>query len=132
MKVWNIYLFYQSLKLQKWRKHLFLVALDLGRRGFESLLECDSKAPPPQVYPQASSHTGSYKGWRQDDANASGFKVSLLFGGRSKEGIGGNYLRYIIPLPPMDVSVEREPDKLLGPPGRDPTTLVISAPSSCR
>jgi hypothetical protein len=39
-------------------------------------------------------HIASYKDgdWRKVDANAFGFKVSLLFGGRSKEGVGGNSL----------------------------------------
>ena len=32
-------------------------------------------------------------GWRQDNANASGFKVPLLFGGSSKEGIRGTHAR---------------------------------------
>jgi hypothetical protein len=67
-----------------------LVPTELGRGGFESLLEHDSKAPA-LVYLLGLAHS-QLGGDRQDDANASGFKVPLLFGGSSKEGIvAGHY-----------------------------------------
>ncbi len=47
---------------------------------------------PKPNYPCVSARSltrSQLLGWRQDDVNASGFKVPLLFGGSSKEGIGG-------------------------------------------
>jgi hypothetical protein len=59
-----------------------LVPMELGK-GVESLLEQDSK-PNRQVVPFTSICVNpSY--WQQDSAEASCFKVPLLFGGRRKE-----------------------------------------------
>jgi hypothetical protein len=56
--------------------------MELGK-GVESLLEQDSK-PNRLVVPFTPICVNpSY--WQQDGAKASGFKVSLLFGGRLKE-----------------------------------------------
>ncbi len=55
-----------------------LVPTELGRRGFESLLEHDSKTQPPFVYMLGLTHS-QLGGRRQDNANASGFKVSLMY-----------------------------------------------------
>jgi hypothetical protein len=59
-----------------------LVPTELGK-GVESLLEQDSK-PNRQVVPFTSICVNPSH-WQQDGTEASGFKVPLLFGGRSKE-----------------------------------------------
>ena len=59
-----------------------LVPTELGK-GVESLLEQDSK-PNRQVVPFTPICVNSSY-WQQDGAEASGFKVPLLFGGRREE-----------------------------------------------
>ena len=66
-------------------KASLLVPTGLGK-GFESLLEHDSKAHPPFVCPRSLAYMHiQLLGVRNkgDDAYVSGFKVSLLFGGCS-------------------------------------------------
>ncbi len=89
------------------------------------------------MYPLVSFTHSSLLGWRQDDAKASSFKVPLLFGGNSKEGIGGNsrpraiHLSFQILRIPMGVSVERESNEsYLDLPRATFTSVVISAASS--
>ena len=83
---------------------------------------------PKPNYPCVSARSltrSQLLGWRQDNANASGFKVSLLFGGSSKEGIGGkSRLRAI-----FSQRGEGERREFLDLPRTTFTTLVISATS---
>ena len=75
------------LETWKWKmvKASLLVLVGSGE-GFESLLEHDSKAHPPFVCPRSLAYMHIQLlevRAKRDDAHATGFKVSLLFGGSS-------------------------------------------------
>ena len=90
---------------------------------------------PKPNYPCVSARSLTHSqllGWRQDDANASGFKVPLLFGGSSKEGIGGESRRAIFLNPQYSDGCQRgeREQREFWTPRTTFTALVISAAPS--